>query len=317
MSIFDLKKSKILVAGGTGFLGKRVIKRLKKEGIKYASTSLSTGIDFRDKKQTENYFRKEKPDIVINCATFTGGIKFCLDREGEVIYNNVLINTNLIEAARKYNVKRFINPISNCSYPDVIDQEFKEEEWWNGPFNKTVLAYGFVRKTSWVQLYAYYNQYHFESSSFIIPNMYGPDDHFDEIRSHALGALIKKIITAKENNQSKVVVWGSGKPIREWMYVDDCVEVLMKSLLHKSTIEPVNIGQGKGISISELANIITQIVEYKGKLIYDLSKPDGAPYKVMNISKMKSIFKQIPETPLKSGIEKTINWYYRNKIKSK
>jgi GDP-L-fucose synthase len=142
--------------------------------------------------------------------------------------------------------------------------------------------------------------------------MYGPGDHFDEKRSHALGALIMKFIEAKRKNQSQVVVWGTGKPIREWLYVDDGAEILVKSLEIAPTIEPVNVGVGKGISILELAELIKEIAGYKGELVLDTSKPDGAPYKTMNNERLKNIFDWMPSTSLRAGIEKTVDWYINN-----
>ena len=308
------ENKRILVAGGTGFLGGRVIKRLKEENIKHTVASLDKGVDFRNMNQTEQCFKKTKPEIVINCAAFVGGIKFGLEYEGEIFYNNILMNTNLMECSRKYNIKRFINPISNCSYPDVIDKDFKEEEWWSGPLHPSVLVYGFVRKASWVQSYAYYNQYGMDFINLLVPNMYGPGDHFNEMKSHALGALIMKIIKAKKENLPEVIIWGTGKPVREWLYVDDCVEAFIRALEIPLVLEPINIGQGKGISIADLAKMIKEIVDYKGKLAFDASKPDGAPYKVMNIERMKEIFNWVPPTKLEEGIRKTVDWYYKNVI---
>lgn len=315
--MIHLQSQKIFVAGCTGFLGKRVSLRLQKDGYRFVGTSKSLGVDFREKKQIKNYFEKEKPDIVINCATFIGGIKFGLDYMGEIFYNNVLINTYLIEAARKYQIKRFINPISNCSYPDTVGKDFKEDEWWDGPLHPTVLPYGFVKKGTWVQSFAYHHQYKMDFINLLVPNMYGPGDYFDEIRSHAMGGLIKKIVRAKENNLPEVIVWGSGKPVREWLYVDDCVKICIKSLSINPILEPINIGQGIGVSIKKLAFMIKKIVGYNGTLIFDTSYPDGAPYKVMNVERMKKIFKWIPSTKLEDGIKKTVHWYYKNSIKQK
>lgn len=310
----NLRNKKIFVAGNTGFLGKRVVKRLKEEKMNYVGASLDTGIDFRDRNQTENFFSKEKPDILINCAAFVGGIKFGLEHEGEIFYNNVLINANLIECSRKYAIKRFINPISNCSYPDVTRRDFKEKEWWSGHLHPSVLVYGFVKKGTWVQSYAYHNQYGMDFINFLVPNMYGPGDHFDEVRSHALGALIMKIVKAKEEKLPKVIVWGTGKPIREWLYVDDCVEAFVRTLTIPPSLEPINIGQGIGISIRDLARLIKEIVGYKGRLVFDTSRPDGAPYKVMNVDKFKKIFNWLPPIKLEDGIKKTVKWYYKNII---
>lgn len=306
------KDDKILVAGGTGFLGKRIIRRLEKDGYRYVSVSQSTGVDFRNAEATENYFKKERPTIVMNCAAYVGGIKFGLEHEGEIYLNNTLMSTNLLECARKYNVKRFINPISNCSYPDVVQKDFKESEWWDGPLHYTVFVYGFVRKATWVQSYAYAKQYGMDIVNLLVPNMYGPDDHFDEVRSHALGALVKKIIKAKEEKLPEVIIWGSGKPVREWLYVDDCVELFIKSLSLKQTIDPINVGSGTGVSIADLAHLIKKAVGYSGKLRFDTSFPDGAPYKIMNVEQMKKVFEWSPKTKLEVGIKETVAWYYDN-----
>jgi len=308
------KGKKIFVAGGTGFLGKRVVKRLKEEGVSFVTTSLSRGVDFRNQEETESFFEKERPDFVMNCAAIVGGIQFVLEHEAEIFYDNVLMNTNLIEASRKYSIKRFINPIANCSYPGTVQGDFKEEEWWDGPLHPSVIAYGFVKKGTWVQSYAYHNQYGMDFVNFLVPNMYGPGDHFDEVRSHAMGALIMKIVRAKKENLPEVVVWGTGKPVREWLYVDDCVEAFMRALEIPPIVEPINIGQGVGISVADMAKMIKKIVGFQGKLVFDTSKPDGAPYKVMNVERMKRIFNWLPDTPLEEGIKKTVDWYYKNRL---
>jgi len=312
----NLYKSKIFVPGATGFLGTRLVNRLKKEKLNFVTASKTLGTDFRNQKEVDDFFTREKPDIVINCAAYVGGIKFSLEHEGEIFFNNILISTYLIEAARKYGVKRFVNPISNCSYPNVVQKDFKEKEWWDGPLHPSVFVYGFIRKAVWTQTYAYHRQYNMNFTNFLIPNMYGPNDHFNEIRSHALGALIMKIFRAKKENLPSVIVWGSGKPIREWLYVDDAVEAFMRSFSIEPHVDPINLGQGKGISIAELANKIKKVVDYKGKLVFDTKKPDGAPYKVMNVEKLKKMYKWLPSTSLDSGIKKTIDWYNQSMAKS-
>jgi GDP-L-fucose synthase len=303
---------KIFVPGGNGFLGKRVVKKLEQRNIDYVSLSSRDGYDFRNFEQTKELFEGEKFDAVINCAAFVGGIQYGYEKPGEIFYNNILMSMNLMEVSRLTGVKRFINPISNCSYPAHLTKDFKEEEWWNGPLHESVLVYGFVRKASWVQSWAYYKQYGFITINLILPNMYGPGDHFDEKRSHALGALIMKFVEAKRKNQQEVVVWGTGKPIREWLYVDDGAEVLIKSLEIEPTIGPINVGVGKGISILELAELIRGVVGYKCEIVLDTSKPDGAPYKTMDNTKLKEIFNWVHPTSLREGIEKTVEWYMNN-----
>jgi len=306
-----LKNKKILVTGATGFLGKRIVKKLEEKGISYVAASLNLGNDFRDLEQTKNFFEKEKPEIVINCAAFVGGIKFGLEHTGEIFFNNTLMSTNLIEASRLTGVERYVNPISNCSYPDVVSKDFKEDEWWDGPLHESVLAYGLVRKASCVNAWAYHRQYQMNFINLILPNMYGPGDHFEEVRSHALGALVRKIVEAREKNLPTVTIWGTGKPIREWLYVDDAVEVILKTLTIKPFIEPINIGVGKGISIADLAELIKKEVSYQGQLVFDTSKPDGAPYKIMGVELCQKIFNWLPTTDLKQGVKKTIDYYYQ------
>ena len=301
--------SKVFVPGGNGFLGKRVVNKLEEKGIGYVSLSLRNGYDFRDVKQTRELFEQERFDALINCAAFVGGIQFGYEKPGEIFYNNILMSTNLMESARLTSVKRFVNPISNCSYPGHLTKDFKEEEWWDGQLDESVLVYGFVRKATWVQSWAYYKQYDFETVNLILPNMYGPGDHFEEKRSHALGALIMKFVEAKRKNLPHVIVWGSGKPVREWLFVDDGAEILVKALETGPTVDPINVGVGKGISILELAELIRDIVGYKGKIVLDRSKPDGAPHKTMDNSKLKALFNWVPPTSLRNGIEQTVEWY--------
>lgn len=299
--------NKILVAGGSGFLGKRVIKELTEKKLPFVTTSLSLGVDFRDFKKTLNFFQKHKPNIVIHTAAFIGGIKFGLDHAGEVYFNNILISTNLIEAARLTKVKLFISPIANCAYPDVVNKDFKETEFWNGPLHPSVMVYGLVRKAQWAQTWAYTRQYNMKFINLVLPNMYGPGDYFDAERSHALGALLMKIVNAKKKNLPEVVVWGTGKPIREWLYVDDGAEALVRAMNLNYYVEPINIGVGRGISIKDLSLLIKKIVGYQGRLVFDKTKPDGAPYKVMNVALCKKIFKWLPQTGLEEGIRLTYN----------
>lgn len=311
---FNMDK-KIFVAGGTGFLGKRIIKKLKEKNLSFVTTSLSMGVDFRDIKQTLNFFQKNKPSIVIHTAGQVGGIKYGLDHAGEMYYNNVLISTNLIEVARLTHIEKFISPIANCAYPNVASHNFKEDEFWDGPLNETVLVYGLVRKAQWAQTWGYAKQYNMKFVNLILPNMYGPGDYLNEKRSHALGALLMKISLAKKQNRKEVVVWGTGKPIREWLYVDDGAEALIRSININYNVDPINVGVGKGISVKELANLIKDVVGFKGELIYDKSKPDGAPYKVMNVALCKKIFNWLPEMNLREGIRNTYKWYLEKGIK--
>lgn len=301
----------ILVTGATGFLGKRVCKLLDTQNFKYVSTSLSLGVDLRERDQVFSLFERVKPTYILNCASFVGGIQFGGKYPVELFQNNLQISLNLLEAAKEFNVMRMVNPISNCAYPGSATL-FKEDEFWDGPLHESVLVYGFVRKASWVGSWAYAKQYDLDVVNIILSNMYGPEDHFEEERSHALGALIMKFVNAKKNNDPFVNVWGSGKPIREWLHVDDGAQAMVRSLNVERTIEPVNIGVAEGISIIDMANQIKDIVGYDGNIILDSTKPDGAPYKTVDGTRGEQLLDWKPQISFDSGVKSTIKWYLDN-----
>ncbi len=298
----------ILVTGATGFLGKRVCHQLKERNLEFIATSKSAGLDLRNRDATLAFFDKHKPEYVLNCAAYVGGIQFGYKHPAELFQNNLLMTLNLLEAANQFKVKRLVNPISNCAYPGSASF-FKEEEFWDGPLHDSVMVYGFVRKASWVGGWAFAKQYGLDTVNIILSNMYGPEDHFEEERSHALGALVMKFVEAKKQKMPEVVVWGSGTPVREWLHVDDGAEAMIRSMYVDAIADPINIGIGKGISILEMAELIKELVGYQGKLVLDTSKPDGAPYKTVDGSKGAKHFNWQPSRDFKTGVADTIQWY--------
>lgn len=301
----------ILVTGATGFLGKRVCKKLDERGLEYTKTSLRLGTDLRDGVQTMQLFEKVRPEHVLHCAAYVGGIQFGLKHTAEMFRNNLLMSIQLFEACRHYNVKRLVNPISNCSYP-AKSMLFKEDEYWDGPLHDSVATYGFVRKASFVGAQAYAKQYGQDTINLILSNMYGPEDHFQEERSHAMGALIMKMVKAKREDLPQVVVWGTGKPVREWLYIDDGAEAMVRALDVAPTEELLNIGVASGVSIQEMAEMIRREVGYSGELVFDTAKPDGDPYKTVDGSRAKTLFGWAPEMGLEQGIHETVQWYMQN-----
>ncbi|MFQ5683628.1 MAG: NAD-dependent epimerase/dehydratase family protein [Candidatus Binatia bacterium] len=306
--MIDIKKNSVLILGATGFLGKAVCRLLRERGAEPFETSLSRGVDLRDARQTRALFDQTMPEAVINCAAYVGGIQFGFEHPGEIFKNNLLMTINIQEACNQFQAKRLVNPIANCAYPARVSV-FREEEFWDGPLDESVLVYGSVRKVSWVGAWAYHKQYRTDTVNLVLSNMYGPGDHFDPVRSHALGALIHKIIGAKERNQPKVEIWGTGKPVREWLYVDDGAEAMIRALSIEPYVGPVNVGVGKGISILELANLIKEIAGYQGELTLDTSKQDGAPHKTVDGSRGEVLLGWRPRTSLRRGIEKTVEFY--------
>lgn len=301
----------ILLTGATGFLGKAVCRLLDRRGLVYETTSLSLGTDLRNFNATLELFERVRPMYVLNCAAYVGGIQFGYKHPAELFSNNLTMTLNLLEACRRFDVKRIVNPISNCAYPAAATL-FKEKEFWDGPLHESVMVYGFVRKASWVGAWAYSQQYDMDTLSIILSNMYGPHDHFDEERSHALGAMIMKFARAKRNGDPSVVVWGSGKPVREWLHVDDGAEAMLRGLEVQKVIDPVNIGVAKGISIIELAKLIKRYVGYVGEIVLDVTKPDGAPYKTVDGDCGDALFGWRPGTPFEEGVRHTVDWYLAN-----
>lgn len=305
---------RIFVAGGNGFLGRRVCRKLKQMEADYTSNSLRDGIDYRNLNDLKRFFENDQIDIVLNCATFIGGIQFGLQYPAEIFYNNFMMILNMLECSRIFKFKRVVNPISNCAYPADATL-FKEEEFWDGPMHESVMTYGFARKGSWVGSWAYAKQHGTDWINLILSNMYGPEDHFDEVRSHALGALVKKIVQAKRANHPEVVVWGTGRPVREWLYVDDGAEAMIRAIDIEPHLDPINIGVASGISIRELAELIKREAQYAGDLVYDTSKADGAPYKTVDGNKGERLLNWKPEVGLEEGIRRTMDWYLSNVTK--
>ena len=298
----------ILVLGATGFLGKRVIKKLEEANSPYYPTSLSLGCDLMNFEQTDHLFAMVNPKYVINCSAFVGGIDFGYSYPADLFLKNTLMMVNILESLKIHNVKRLVNPISNCTYPGEASL-FKESEFWDGPLHESVKVYGSVRKLSTVGSWAYAKQHKLDVINLILSNMYGPGDHFEEKRSHALGALIMKMVKARIESKDEVIVWGSGSPVREWMYVDDGAESLIRGLNIPKSLDPINIGVGKGISIKDLAYLIKSATNYQGKLVFDKTKPDGAAFKTVDGSIGNQIFNWSPEKGFVDGIKDTVKWY--------
>jgi len=302
----------ILVTGATGFLGKAVGRRLRRDGHPFTETSLSRGLDLRDRAATENFFAEVRPRAVIHCAAHVGGIQFGLKHPVDVFENNMQITLNVFSAARKSGVARVIHPISNCIYPGRA-RLFKEDEVWDGELHESVLAYGGARKALYIAAQTYRRQYGLDILNLVLSNMYGPDDHFEAERSHALGALVQKFVTARDSGATHVEVWGTGQPVREWLYVDDAAEALTRGLTVAEQKTLLNIGHGEGISIADLARHIGEAVGFRGEVRFDVTKPDGAPYKTVDGTRAEKIFGWKPATPMARGLRETIAWYESNK----
>ena len=303
---------KVLVIGSHGFLGKHVKTLLEKQNnhVVHEITG-KNHVDITQYDSLNEFLSESRPDILINCAAFVGGISYGYKYPAKMLYENSSMAINLYKASTKHKIKKLINPISNCAYPGNLST-YKEEYFFDGPPDESVYNYG-ISKRLYVQLgKSFYEENNFSSVNVVVSNMYGPHDHFDIERSHALGAIIKKVYDAKKNNKNKVQIWGTGKPIREWLYVEDGAEALIKCINLGSGHHFFNVGVKKGISIIELAKIIKEKIGWNGEFELDISKPDGVYEKKVDgyLGETKLGWK--PKTNLYDGIQTTVDWYINN-----
>ncbi len=303
---------KILVVGSGGFLGSHVTEKLQNNENYDVLKIVGKGqVDITNFDDLKLYLDSNNPEIVINCAAFVGGISYGFKYPAQMLLQNASMAINLYKACYENGVKKLINPISNCAYPGDI-ATYKEEDFFTGPPDESVYNYG-ISKRLYVQLgKSFSEEYNLSSANVVVSNMYGPNDHFDEERSHALGAIIKKVYEAKKNNFDEVVLWGTGRPIREWLYVEDGADALINSIQLNSGHHFFNVGVKKGISVLELAEIIKEELGWTGKFVLDTSMPDGVLEKKVDGTLGQKKLNWKPEVDLTTGIRKTVDWYINN-----
>lgn len=311
-----LKNKKILLTGGGGFLGQHVYKKLLAHGVsrEYIFAPSSRKLDL---KKWENCLKAVRDiDIVIHLAAKIGGIGFNKEKPGEIFYDNALMSIQLMEAARLAGVKKFVSVGTVCAYPKNAPLPFKEKDLWEGYPEEITAPYGMAKKMLLVQGKAYKEQYGFNSIMLLPVNLYGPGDHFGSNYSHVMTALITRIVDAKYNQAPSVTIWGTGRAHREFVHVDDAAEAIVLAAQKYEGLEPVNLGTGREISIRELVKIIKSAAGYKGKTIWDKTKPDGVLRRRMNVQKAYKEFGFKAKIDLKEGIKETVEWYIKNKKNS-
>lgn len=306
------KNSKIYVAGHRGLVGSAIVRNLEERGYTNIICRTHKELDLTRQADVEKFFEEEKPEYVFLAAAKVGGIHANNTRPAEFIYENLMIESNIIHSAYKYGVKKLLFLGSSCIYPKFANQPIKEEYLLTGELEPTNEAYA-IAKITGIELCKFYRrQYGCDFISAMPTNLYGINDNFDLETSHVLPALIRKFHEAKINNQEEVVMWGTGKPLREFMYVDDLADALVHLMLNYSDEIHVNMGTGKDLSIGELAQIVKEVVGYEGKIVNDLSKPDGTPRKLLDVSRLEATGWKY-KTELREGIEKVYKWYLENK----
>ncbi|MEM0465185.1 MAG: GDP-L-fucose synthase [Candidatus Pacearchaeota archaeon] len=305
------KTSKIYIAGHKGLVGSAIKKLLEKEGYNNIICKTSEELDLRNQKKTEEFFRKEKPEYVFLAAAKVGGIKANIEKKAEFIYDNLMIETNVIHYSWKYKVKKLLFFGSNCMYPKECPQPIREEYFLTGLLEPTNDAYA-VAKIAGVKLCQSYNSQYGTNFICAVPcSIFGENDNFDLNDSHFVPALIKKFHEAKIKKIDKVLLWGSGKPRREIMYSEDIASASLFLMKNYNSSEIINVGVNIDLEVREIAEIIKEIVNYSGNIIFDSSKPDGMMKKLLDSSKINSIGWK-PNINLKEGLKKTYNWYLEN-----
>ena len=309
------KSSKIFIAGHRGLVGSAIVRKLKAAGYCRLLLRKHSELDLTKQEQVEAFFSSERPEYVFLAAAKVGGIQANSTYPADFIYTNLMIAANLINAAYKSRVKKLLNLGSSCIYPRDAPQPLKEEYLLTGPLEKTNEAYA-IAKIAAIRLCKHYNEQHGTDFVSVMPtNLYGPGDNFDLETSHVIPALIRKFVEAVDDRSEEVVVWGTGKPRREFLYVDDladCVVWLMENKSYSDIGEFVNIGTGKDVTIAELARMVAEITGFKGQVVYDRSKPDGTPQKLLDVSRLHGLSWK-HKLELQEGLKKAVEWYRENR----
>ena len=299
----------ILVTGGAGFLGQVVVRKLRERGFDNIVVPRSKEYDLRKEENVRRLYDMAKPTIVIHLAAVVGGIGANRDNPGKFFYDNAIMGMLLMEQARLYGVKKFIAVGTICAYPKITPVPFKEENLWGGYPEETNAPYGLAKKMMLVQAQAYRQQYGFNAIYLLPVNLYGPGDNIDPSSSHVIPALIKKCVDAKRSGQKEIVVWGDGSATREFLYVDDAAEGIVLAMEKYNDPDPVNIGAGFEISIKELVHLIAKVSGFDGKIVWDTSKPNGQPRRMLDTGRAQQRFGFKATTGFEDGLKETVRWY--------
>jgi GDP-L-fucose synthase len=300
---------RVIVTGGAGFLGSFVVEKLKARGCADIVAPRSKDYDLVQMEAVKRLYRDARPDLVIHLAAVVGGIGANRANPGKFFYENLMMGVQMMEIGRQAGIEKFVSTATICSYPKFSPIPFKEDDLWNGYPEETNAPYGLAKKMLLVQSQAYREQYGFNSIVLFPVNLYGPRDNFDLETSHVIPALIRKCLEAKQQNEPSVVIWGTGKPTREFLYVQDAADGILLAAERYNSSDPVNLGAGSEISIKDLVELIEKLTGFQGKIVWDASMPDGQPRRKLDTSKAKKLFGFESRTPFEEGLRKTIEWY--------
>lgn len=307
------RDKRVVVTGGTGFLGSVVVAQLRRQGCRTILVPRSRDYDLVDIGAVRRMYADTTPDLVLHLAARVGGIGANQTHAGRFFYDNLMMGTQLIEVGRQRGLEKLVAVGTICSYPKHTPVPFREEDLWAGYPEETNAPYGLAKKMMLVQAQAYRQQYGFNAVVLFPVNLYGPGDNFDMETSHVIPALIRKCVEAKERGDDRVVLWGDGSPSREFLHVDDAARAIVLAAEHYNGSEPVNVGTGHEITIQTLAELIAEAVGFSGRIVWDASKPNGQPRRCLEVSRAKRLFGFEASVAFVDGIRQTVSWFQANR----
>jgi GDP-L-fucose synthase len=305
----NLTDKRIVVTGGGGFLGSRVVAKLRERGCTSVFAPRRLEYDLRDIEAVKRLFRDHEPHVVVHLAAVVGGIGANRANPGRFFFENLMMGVLLMEQARIAALEKFVAIGTVCAYPKLAPVPFREEDLWNGYPEETNAPYGLAKKMLLVQAQAYREQYGLNSIFLLPVNLYGPGDNFDPASSHVIPALIRKCSEAVQEGRDRVVVWGTGRASREFLYVDDCADGIVRATERYDGAEPVNLGTGVEITIRDLTEAIARLTGFNGDIVWDASKPDGQPRRCLDVSRAERLFGFRATTSFDTGLQKTVAWF--------
>jgi GDP-L-fucose synthase len=310
------RDKRVVVTGGAGFLGSYVVESLRERGYANPFVPRSRDYDLRREADIVRLFDKSRPDVIIHLAAVAGGIGANRENPGRFFYDNLMMGVQLLEQARHFGVTKFVTIGTVCSYPKFTPVPFREEELWSGYPEETNAPYGLAKKMLLVQGQAYRQQYGLNSIHLLPVNIYGPRDNFDPASSHVIPALIKKCVDAVEADEDAITVWGTGKATREFLYVADAAEGIVLAAERYEGDEPVNLGAGVEIPVKDLVELIARLTGFKRKILWDTSRPDGQPRRLLDTVRAEKHFGFKAGTSFETGLRRTVEWY-RSSVRPK
>jgi GDP-L-fucose synthase len=308
------QEQRVIVTGGAGFLGSFVVAGLKTRGCTIIFVPRSRDCNLLDRAAIVRLFEDTQPTMVLHLAAVVGGIGANREHPGKFFYENAIMGIELIEQARQFHLPKLLVAGTICAYPKFTPVPFQEKELWNGYPEETNAPYGVAKKAILVQCQAYRQEYGLNAVYLLPVNLYGPHDNFDPRSSHVIPALIKKCVDARERGDKFIECWGTGNPTREFLYVEDAAEGILRAAEHYNEPDPVNLGSGREISVRDLVKLIAKLTGFAGEIRWDPTKPDGQPRRCLDVEKAQREFGFQARTPFEEGLRKTIQWHEENRL---